>query len=285
MIDKICIITGHFPPQHSAVGDYVLRLSEALVDNGAQVCVLTSISARETVIKEGVKVFAVTNRWGARGVWQIIKILRQVKPRVVSLQYTPQMYNRYGIALAVALLPLVIRFILKLPVITTCHEFISPSPRTFKAAFLQVFYVMQTFLILLGSCRVVVPVERHIEILETYYRPLARKARLIPVGSNIPVCTINNQISARENISRQENWTITTLGTGHLWWNYEFALRVTSLIRQKGYNIRLVCIGGIEKTNPSYFVTLRSLAERLGLNKCVTWTGYRAAEDLSLIHI
>lgn len=283
MIDRICIITGHFPPKHSAVGDYVLCLSRALADGGTQVCVLTSISAGEAAVKEGVNVLGVTNGWGGMGAWQIIKILRQAKPRVVSLQYIPQMYGRYGIALAVALLPLAIRFILKLPVITTCHEFIGPAPRTFKAAFLQVFYVAQTLLIFLGSHRIVVPVERHIEILETCYRPFARKARLIPVGSNIPLRIINDSVSAGKNGPRQEHWTMATLGTGHLWWNYEFALRATSLLRQKGYKIRLVCIGDIEKTNPSYFISLKALADRLHLNKCVTWTGYRTAEDVSFL--
>lgn len=283
MVDKICVITGHFPPQHSAVGDYALRLSSILADGGAEVCVLTSSSTREIAATERIKVLAVTNGWGIKGVRQIIKILRQANPRIVSLQYTPQMYSRYGIALAVAMLPLAIRLILKLPVITTCHEFISPSPRTLRAALLQALYAAQTLLILIGSIRIIVPVERHIEILKRYYPPFARKARLIPVGSNIPVCTINNKIHVNNNALLQENWTIATLGTGHLWWNYEFALRVTSILLQKGYNIRLVCVGDIEKTNPSYFIRLRSLAERLDLNGRVTWTGYRAAKDVSFL--
>ena len=280
MIDKICIITGHFPPQHSAVGDYVLRLSEAMADEGARVSVLTSIPAGEMAAKEGINVLVVTNGWGMRGAWQIIKILRQENPRIVSLQYVPQMYNQYGITLAVALLPLAIRLILHLPVVTTCHEFLG-SNKTPKEAFLQIFYALQALLIFIGSCRIVVPIERYVEIIQTHYRPFARKARLIPVGSNIPIRTIDRQKSVIENTPRQKNWTIATLGTGHFWWNYGFALRTISLLRQKGYNVRLVCIGGVEKTNPSYFSELKYSTERLGLNKYVTWTGYREAEDVS----
>ncbi len=281
MTGKICIVTSLFPPQRSAVGDYALRLSEALVHSGAQVCVLTSIASREEAFREGISVSAVLNGWGIRGVWQVIKVLRRERPQVVNLQYVPQMYNRYGVTLSVALLPFAIRFMLNVPVITTCHEFIGSRPRTLKAALFQAFYAVQTLLILLGSHRIVVPAELHIENLQTYYRLLARKARLIPVGSNIPICRVNREMSVRENAPRQENWTIATLGTGHPWWNYELALRTAFHLREKGYKIYLKCIGDIEGANPFYFAKLRSLADELDLNGCVTWTGYCAAEDVS----
>lgn len=281
MTGKICIVTSHFPPQRSAVGDYALRLSEALVNSGAQVCVLTSIASGEEAFREGIRVSAVSNGWGIRGVWQVIKILRHERPQVVNLQYVPQMYNRYGINLLIALLPCAIRCMLNVPVITTCHEFVGGSPRALKAAVLQICYAAQILLILLGSRRVVVPVERHIEILETYYRRLARRARLIPVGSNIPVCGVQREKSVGDNASRQENWTIATLGTGHPWWNYELALRTVFQLRETGYNIHLRCIGDIEGANPSYFARLQTLSDELDLNGCVTWTGYCAAEEVS----
>lgn len=278
MTDKICIVTSVFPPQRSAVGDYALRLSEALVDRGAEVCVLTSIASREEAFKQGISVTEISRGWGIRGAWQVINILRRERPRLVNLQYVPQMYNRFGVNLSIALLPLAIRFFLNLPVITTCHEFIGGSPRTAKAALLQIFYAAQTFLILFGSYRVVVPVEAHIRIFQTYFRPLARKARLIPVGSNIPV---RRRASVGASGAQQQTWTMATLGTGHLWWNYELALRTMFRLRKKGYKIRLNCIGDIEEANPAYFAKLRALADELDLNGCITWTGYCAAEEVS----
>jgi glycosyltransferase involved in cell wall biosynthesis len=263
------------------VGDYALRLSEALVDRGAQVRVLTSIAARDEAFSEGISVSAVLDGWGIRGAWRVIQILRQERPQVVNLQYVPQMYNRYGITLSVALLPLAIRFMLNVPVITTCHEFIGSRPRTLKAALFQAFYALQTLLLLLGSHRVVVPAELHFANLQTYYRPLARKARLIPVGSNIPVRRVRRETPARENAPRKENWTIATLGTGHLWWNYELALRTAFHLRERGYKIYLKCIGDIEGANPAYFAELRALGDELDLKGCVTWTGYCAAEEVS----
>ncbi len=282
MTDKICIVTGVFPPQRSAVGDYALRLSEALVDRGAEVCVLTSSATPEGAceVKDGIRVSRVSKGWGIWEIGRVIKALRRERPRIVNLQYVPQMYNRYGIALPVALLPLAIRFFLNLPVITTCHEFIGGSPRTAKAALLQAFYTVQTLLILFGSYRVVVPVEAQIRIFQTYFRPLARKARLIPVGSNIPV---RRRASVGESGAQQETWMMATLGTGHLWWNYELALQTMFRLREKGYKIRLNCIGDIEEANPSYFAKLRALADELDLNGCVTWTGYCASADVSVL--
>jgi glycosyltransferase involved in cell wall biosynthesis len=275
---KIAIITGRFPPQRSAVGDYALRLGEALAAGGAEVCVLASPVAREPVFPEGVTVIPVSTGWGVRGAWQVINILRRQRPQVVNLQYVPQMYNRYGIALPVALLPLAVRCLLRLPVVTTCHEFIGGAPRTLKAALLQICYAVQTLLILLGSRGVVVPAELHLENLQTYYRPLARKARLIPVGSNIPV---QRRASVGESSAQSKIWTLATLGTGHAWWNYELALRTASRLRENGRKIHISCIGDIAGTNPVYFARLRALAGELGLDGCVAWTGYRAAEEVS----
>lgn len=276
----ICLISSRFPPQRSAVGDYALRLSEALLERGAQVRVLTGPASADEKLAAGIRISVLDCGWGIRGMRLILKILRRERPQIVNLQYVPQMYQRYGIALPVALLPLVIRLFVGTPVVTTCHEFVGARPRSLKAALLQAFYALQTFLILLASNRVVVPVERHIELLKKYFSPLGGKARLIPVGSNIPVRK-NSSGAGDDGRVCGDEWTIATLGTGHPWWNYELALHTVRDLRNKGYQVRLRCIGDIAGSNPAYFARLRALSDALGLNENVTWTGYCRAEQVS----
>lgn len=258
-----------------------MRLSEALLERGAQVHVLTAAASAAETFDAGIRISVLDSGWGIRGMRLILKILRRERPQIVNLQYVPQMYQRYGIALSVALLPVVIRLFLGTPVVTTCHEFVGARPRSLKAALLQAFYALQTFLLLLGSNRVVVPVERHIELLKKYFRPFGGKARLIPVGSNIPVKNSSPKAGDGDKASSRDERTIATLGTGHPWWNYELALHTVRDLRNKGYQVRLRCIGDIAGSNPAYFAKLRSLSDALDLNGCVTWTGYCQAEQVS----
>ena len=171
---KLFIISSYYPPQESAVGDYVMCLGGVLSEYNIQVEVLTSQHSQRILSKNKLKIIENPLGWGIRGVVRITQVIKQNQPDIINLQYVPQMYNRFGITLYVALLPLILRIVSKITVITTCHQFIATPAQNFKDIILQAIYNVQIFLLLIGSHRIVVPSETQLSFLKNSFLGLIK---------------------------------------------------------------------------------------------------------------
>ncbi len=67
----ILFVTGEYPPLEGGVGAYTAELGRALIDQGAQVSVLTSAGAggQAATLTEGIRVYPIIEKWGT-SIWE-----------------------------------------------------------------------------------------------------------------------------------------------------------------------------------------------------------------------
>ncbi len=279
---KVAIVTRYFPPRTDAIGDYANHLAYALAQSGIETILVTSAGGVTSPENAFISVKPVIRNWGWGGIGAIIATIRNLAADAVNLQYVPHLYGRYGMNLAMAALPLFLRVGIKKPVITTCHELLSHKPSGLKGWLLQIIYLLQVWLILLGSSKVIVPAVWQEKQIQCYFRRLSRKVCRIPVGTNIPVVTVEKAPGPSRPIKDREHpLTLGTFGTGHPWWQYEMAMEILKGLQNRGIQIRLLCIGNIEGSNPKYYRRLRQLETVLGLAGSIEWTGRCSPEEVS----
>jgi len=187
----ILMITPHYPPDSSGVGDYTALLAEALTRQGSQVAVVTSNHRRSISLSETttVRVLPIIADWGWFCLPQLCAVAMQGQYDVVHVQYQNEMYNRSA---SITALPLLLKLLSpSLSTVVTVHDYGTPWPRYARARVLAGPYGKAWFLaMLLVSARIILTNEqdewRFLRQRPRYPMPASRYAT-IPIGSNLPV--------------------------------------------------------------------------------------------------
>jgi len=281
---RIAIICRFLPPAINAVGEYASHLARALCRKGMRVSLVTSTgrTSEPTEAMGPVEIHRVVSSWGWAGMSRLAHFLRSQRFDVVHFQFVPQMYGRWGIALPAACLPLLLRARAGPQVLTTCHELLSYRPAGLRNLFLQRLYLLQAFLLLRGSARLIVPTEWQERLACESFPRYAAKITRIPVGANVlPLGQEGSALTGSARKPATDPLRLGTFGTGHPWWRYEDALIVLKGLRDEGLPVHLVCIGDIAGTHPTRYQKLRNLERQLGLTGAVQWTGPIPAHEVS----
>ena len=172
----VLLVTGSFPPDRCGVGAYSAKLYEQLESNSeVDVRILTSKTSQSSS-PDDVHVFRVMDRWTLREAPKFLRVLRDLKPDLVHLQYPTQGY-------ADASLPWFIPLITRLTgvkVVQTWHE---PYSRR------------RAFKLLLKACVGGGLIVVRPDYLKKLHRMLhwavwGKHYRYIRSASKIPVCTL-----------------------------------------------------------------------------------------------
>ncbi len=185
---QIVLVTANYQPANlpCGVGDYTRCLRRALEALGQQCAVVTS-SRSWSQEKD---VYRLPGHWGPRDVIAAWRILRQARPDVVLLQYTPE---HYGYGFAFKLLPFLVRA--RAPgarFITTFHTLVGGRRRAKVSA----------ALLAAGSHGVI---GTHEELADLFRRRLswwAGKLREIPIGPNLEPSDLSRPEARRRLCSR-----------------------------------------------------------------------------------
>lgn len=120
---KLLVITGTWPPMHCGVGDYTFMLCQHLSQLAVSVHVVTSRQARHDLQLGGhshLEVHPVVDAWNRSCLKQIRKLVAEIKPDIIDLQWPTAAYGR---SLAVNWLPVYLRLHFPhIPLVTTLHE-------------------------------------------------------------------------------------------------------------------------------------------------------------------
>src|SRR5690349_7798081 len=117
---RVCLLSPHFPPDLSGIGDYTYFLANALAGTGCDEQVLTAVGEIDAELyppAEGVLVHRIVKTWGVRGLPHVLRVLRSRDPEVLVVQYAPHAFHPRGITLAISLLPALVRMATRIPVI------------------------------------------------------------------------------------------------------------------------------------------------------------------------
>jgi glycosyltransferase involved in cell wall biosynthesis len=189
---RIALLSGAFPPQFDGIGDHSWWLSQALVQQGHEVTVLTSFApVREEAF--GVDVVACFDASRSQTIGDALQTLRQ-KGRFdwLVVQYNPFCFGRRGFA--PWLLPALNQS--GIPLAVMFHETFAVPLWPWQQIVMRIWqYPQFALLARTGLCHFV-STERWL----TQVRRWAKgPSQLLPVGSNLPLCSLTKR-EARERL-------------------------------------------------------------------------------------
>lgn len=276
---RIGLVTGEYPPDQGGVGDFTLRLAEALVALGYDVHIVTG-PPRTDAPCDSCSVTGTVHRtvphwrWGC---WrEVLRVAYEARLDVLNLQYQAAAYRMHP---AVHFLP---RRNRRPPVVVTFHDLRVPYLFP-KAGPLRRWIV---FFLARRADGVIATNEEDFRTLEETAQP-ARLA-LVPIGSNIPPVPPpgyhRNAERARWGVG-PEDLLLGYFGFLNESKGGEELVRALALLVERGTPAHLLMIGGevgtSDPTNRAYAERVRGLIAELGLEGRVHWTGYTTPESVS----
>jgi glycosyltransferase involved in cell wall biosynthesis len=282
---RILLVSGEYPPMQGGVGDYTREMARAFAAQGhaAWVAVPASLAlAYEDWDAMPWRVSPVVANW-RWGCWHaIVRVVRQVMPDVVNIQYQAAAYDMR--VPAVNLLPWWVHRATGAAVVTTFHD-LKPPYLFPKAGPLRIRAVR--VLGRLSDAAIVTNAEDEAIARAWWDRQGRGRPQLhhIPIGSNIPV-------APPEGYERRTWRTARGYGEADLIWAYFGFLNESKggevLVRalaRAPQNHKLLMIGGrvgtSDPTNAGYAGQVEVLIGELGVGDRVAWTGYVPAEEVS----
>jgi len=277
---RILLISGEFPPMQGGVGDYTREMARAFAQAGHRVWVLvprTCQQADEHPAAQAWQVLPLIRDWGW-GCWQqVVKVIREIEPDVVDIQYQAAAYNMRNPA--INLLPWRLSRLKRRPlIVVTLHDLLPPYlfPKAGPIRHQAVRWLAQY-----SDAAIVTNAEDWAQARAWAAVNLFQ----IPIGSNIPV-------DPPAGFER-ERWRASYGYTAHDFvWAYFGFLSASkggeTLIRALALadaQTHLLMIGGrvgsSDPTNRAYAERVDRLIAELGLDARVRWTGYLSTREVS----
>lgn len=272
---RVCLLSPHFPPVQSGIGDYTYFLANALALGDCTVDVVTSSGEGDDglyPLVPGVMVHRVVGKWGLRALPQLVRAIVDLNPQVLVVQYAPHAYDRRGITLGVNLLPAVIRMTSRIRVVVNFHEVHVTFNRLFTRCLASLWQRAMAFLIATPGQAVTVACSEWVTRLRRSgaWKPI----QVIPVGSSIPRVRIGTEQA--EGIRRElglHGGAILVGGFGAAGRDRDLNMLLEAIARLKEeYPVKLVWLG-----DPGFslerYGDIERLLETRGLSDDVLWTG------------
>ncbi len=273
---RILMVSGSLPEVRCGIGAYGGRLASALASiPGVSVQLLTT--RNELVRPELVspaEVLPPMDNWAVPAVIAAINRARQWRPDVVHLQYPAVGYAR---SLGVLALPAVARLRLRVPVVSTIHEW---RVRAWHGR-------LATDLVAVSSDRVIVPDRLEAAELAEHLRRFGTRVEVADMISTISVSSPNGRAAARTQLGLpHDGLVIGTFGLIQPRHHLEDIVDAQALLMQRGVDSHFLIIGGEADYDADaarrYVGEVRRRIEQRNLSNRVTWTGYRPEPEVSV---
>ncbi len=281
---RILMVTGEFPPLEGGVGAFTDRISQAIIDQGHQVDILTScngIATTPATEASGATVHRTIGSWSLLGLRRLHRWIRKLQPDVVNVQYEPA---AYGMQAGVNFAPSILGRSGAFPWIVTFHDLLPPYLFP-KAGPLRMWSVRWLAHRAAGT---IATNQEDWAALQRMRGPSWPPLRLIPIGSNIhahPLPRRNRQQWRAEFGLRPDDLLIGFFGFMNRTKGIETLLSALSYIVAQGYPAQLVFIGGktgsSDITNVRYAEEIDRLISNLGLTNRILRTGYASSAEIS----
>ena len=216
---RICLLSARFPPQRCGVGDYTCFLAGALACVGHDVHVLTRAGELDEAhypLPPNARVHRVIHNWGTGGLPEVLRYLRELAPDLLVIQYAPHAFDRRGITFAINLLPALVRGSISTSVVTNFHELYVPFNRSVKRNLAALWQRAAAVLLACGSRALSVTASEWQRRLRTM--GIRKRIHVIPVGSNIPLATIDEAHRTRlrrQLLGESEGLLVAGFGARH----------------------------------------------------------------------
>ena len=176
---KLVFLTRNYPPTICGIGDHTYHLAQEMSRRGVEVYVICSADQGAGKL-DNIRVYPVVKKWDKGGMDCIFRLVAEIDPDWVVVQYVPHMYHPKGLPLALlSLYQSLSRSDFR--VMTIFHEVkIRPerNPKKMTMSFLQgqIAYGLSR-----KSSKIVTSIDFYAHNL----RRLGNRKTVIPIGSNI----------------------------------------------------------------------------------------------------
>jgi glycosyltransferase involved in cell wall biosynthesis len=282
---RIAILCPEFPPDRTGLADHTAALAEHLAAH-ADVVVVTSVREALSETSGPARILRQMPQWGWRGGPVVSRLLRQLQPDWLIVQYVPHMYGRGGINLMLPLLLWWWRWRGGATVLFI-HELYLPwsvAPKRVLAAVVQRLMLVMC----IGAAqRIAVSTDVWRQKLQRLFPFWQSRFHHLPISSNIPVIHIgeSEKASARARVGlAPDEVVVGFFGTLHDSKLMEYVVASLGALEANGQRARLLCIG---PTPPEVARALNGIGRQW--NDRIVCTGYaeaaRASHYLSLVDI
>jgi glycosyltransferase involved in cell wall biosynthesis len=235
---RLALLSGAFPPQLDGIGDYSWWLSQTLAEQGHEVTVLTSFApVRQPAA--GVDVIPCFDACRSQTIHGALQSL-QKKGRFdwLIVQYNPFCFGRRGFA------PWLIPALRGsgIPIAVMFHETFAVPLWPWQQIVMRIWqYPQFALLARTGLC--------HFVSTERWLAQVRRWAKgpsqLLPVGSNLPLCSLTKR-EARERLGlRQDALILGVFGFAHQSKRTEWIGAAARRINAKFPQTEVLCIGQV----------------------------------------
>lgn len=235
---RIALLSGAFPPQFDGIGDYTWWLSQALVEQGHGVTVLTSFApVRQQPI--GVEVIAAFNASRSQTIRGAMQSLRKTGPfDWLIVQYNPFCFGRRGFA------PWLIPALRSsgIPIAVMFHETFAVPLWPWQQIVMRIWqYPQFAMLARTGLCNFV-STERWLAQVRRWAKG---PSQLLPVGSNLPLCSLT-KAEARKRLGLSPDALILgVFGFAHQSKRTEWIGAAARRIHDRFPQTEVLCIGQV----------------------------------------
>jgi glycosyltransferase involved in cell wall biosynthesis len=285
---KVCFVTGEFPPLQGGIGDHTAHLARGLAGLGPEVHILTTEKVRYAGASEAsasapYRLHPEVKGWGW-GCWRsILRFARRERPDVLHVQYQAAAYDLHP---AINLFPWWLRRAWpggdRPALVVTYHDLRVPYLFP-KAGPLRRRVVLA--LARWSDAAIATNAEDEAALRRCSFDSLLRR---IPLGSNVepqlPPGYDRQEWRAGLGVA-PETFLLTHFGFLNDSKGVELLVQALGRLREKGYNLRLLMIGGrtgdSDPTNVAYAARVEALITELGLAEQVIWSGYVTPAEVS----
>lgn len=255
---RIVLVTPHWPPCLSGLGDYAWHLSHALALAGVDVDVVVLGDDVAAADFSGGPVRSVPLPTRTRQLREAAETILRDSPDAVCLQFEA---HAFQLRATPHLLPALLR-LRRVPVVLTYHELWPPRRlgRLMKLALLQT------------PNRVIVTSEWHREGVRRFRRA-GRIPNIVPVGTNVPGIP-GDRMLLRSRFGFEDGIAIITFfGFVIPAHNVHEVVEAVAILVEQNRDVRLSVIGAFDPIRNSYHQRLVAAVDRLRLDSHVTFHG------------
>jgi glycosyltransferase involved in cell wall biosynthesis len=273
---KIAFVYGAYPPIPDGGAGFLNNLADSLVKLGEEISVITTskVAAFYNNNPAGpVRMFPVIDDWriSIKNYRQFEGLFRNIQPDIIHTIFpSSSVGSRYQS-------PMLLKFAARKPLVTTLYGFsIRGGSLGSRLASLTLLHC---------SDRLTSDNDFVIRILQSYLPYLSNKMRYLPSGSNISnePLRVFSKASLRSKYGFEPSaFYICHFGYLDMTRNLESLLEAVKIQRDRGIDLRVTMIGGNPfNTGRPRYEQLSNLAQELGLERYITWTGFSDEEQIA----
>jgi glycosyltransferase involved in cell wall biosynthesis len=289
---RVLVISAAFPPMQAGEATNAYFMCRQLADRGLEVHVLTS-RQHQVVAEPGITVHPLMRTWSWAEYGRLVAFLKECAPDVVYLMYLGWTYNRQFM---VTFTPTIVKRVLPRCTFVTRFENVggadAPTNSLASRAIRKLVATLDARggidyhfgTLLRDSDAIALLSGRHEQIIERHCPGVGAKCQLIPPPSNMRVVSKEAR-DAREQGRKAlgaapDDFVLAYIGFIYPGKGIETLLAAAKAVSRDRKQLRLAIIGGglanLEKEypgRPRYVDEMHKLADELGLNGRVAWTG------------